>query len=270
MTSNLDLPELNGRRKLYLGIQDENFPDSVYACTKVRQLKPKKAKAIFSSQGVSGEILFEQVSPFNPTDMTLHLQGLAQQAGGFHVHALPTGPPKNPGESTCGKTLGHFNPYKVDPSVSPLPGLGSHDQYEAGDLSGKHGLLSDIEEVQATVTDHNLPVFGSRSIIGRSIVIHKAIGSRWVCANIRQDVPVLRAAVVFRYPLIGEIIFEQEHDDPLADTTILVGPLVYSDGSHNDTNKHDWHIHVDIPGKDFYDWQNRCVSAGPHYNPYEV
>lgn len=31
-----------------------------------------------------------------------------------------------------------------------------------------------------------------------------------------------------------------------------------------------WSINAHPPGKDFYDWQNRCISAGDVYNPYKV
>ena len=65
-------------------------------------------------------------------------------------------------------------------------------------------------------------------------------------------------------------MLEQEAGDPLADTTVHVRGLVYSDGSHNDTSGHDWSVHDAVPGKDFYDWQNRCASAGGEFNPYRV
>ncbi|XP_066945953.1 uncharacterized protein Rsod [Macrobrachium rosenbergii] len=264
------LPDLTGPRRLYLAVMGALHPDHLWDCAKLREIEPKVGRAVFSSLGVFGEIKMEQQSVFSPTDLTLDLKGLAKEAGGFHVHLLPAYPPKNAHDFPCGATSGHYNPYDVDVSTSPEPGHGSHDQYELGDLSGKHGMLLDLEDTFATVTDHNLPLFGPRSVMTRSIVIHKASGARWVCANIRPLTPYIRAVVTFRYPLIGEIIFEQEAKDPMADTHIFVSHLVYSDGSRNDTGKHRWHIHQNIPGKDFYNWTMRCVSAGAHYNPYKV
>ncbi|KAK7069333.1 hypothetical protein SK128_014470, partial [Halocaridina rubra] len=268
--TNFLLPELSGPRKLYLAVMGSLHPDHLWDCAKLREIKPKMARAVFSSLGVSGEIKLEQPSVFAPTDLTLDLRGLAQDAGGFHVHILPSYPPRHDHDFPCGATSGHYNPYDVDVSSSPEPGHGAHDQYELGDLSGKHGLLSGLDDAVATVTDHNLPLFGPRSVVTRSIVIHKASGARWVCANIRPVVPQIRAVVTFRYPLVGEIIFEQDADDPLTDTHIFVDHLLYSDGSRNDTGKHRWHVHQDIPGKDFYNWTMRCVSAGAHYNPHKV
>ena len=38
----------------------------------------------------------------------------------------------------------------------------------------------------------------------------------------------------------------------------------------NDTFNHQFHVHNDIPNEDYHDWQERCKSAGPVYNPYSV
>lgn len=55
----------------------------------------------------------------------------------------------------------------------PLPGEGTTDQYEIGDLSGKFGTLENRKKYISTFNDTILPLFGSRSVLGRSIVIHK-------------------------------------------------------------------------------------------------
>ncbi|XP_063847913.1 uncharacterized protein LOC135093003 [Scylla paramamosain] len=269
-STKLTLPDLTGPRKLYLAVMGSLHPDHLWACTKLRPVLPKKARAVFDALGVTGHITLTQASLFAPTDVTLALEGLKGMAGGFHVHELPALPPRNPGVAHCSATKGHYNPYGVDVASSPEPGLGAHDQYELGDLSGKHGMLLGLEDAHATVTDHNLPLFGPRSVLGRSLVVHKAEGARWVCANLRPTRPQLRASVTFRYPLVGEIIFEQEADDPLSDTSVLVTYLVYSDGSRNTTGDHRWHVHLHPPGRDFYNWTMRCVSAGPRYNPFKV
>ncbi|XP_071538692.1 LOW QUALITY PROTEIN: uncharacterized protein [Panulirus ornatus] len=264
------LPNLSGPRKLYLAVMGTLHPDHLWACAKLREIKPKSARAIFNSNGVRGEVRVDQASIFTPTDLTLDLKGLGGQAGGFHVHELPAKPPRRPGDFPCGATKGHYNPYEVDKTTSPEAGLGAHDQYELGDLSGKHGLLTGLDEVSATVTDHNLPLLGPRSVMSRSLVIHKTSGDRWICSNLRPTVPQMHAVVTFRYPLVGEIVFEQDADDYLADTQVLVSYMVYSDGSKNTQGDHRWHIHDHVPGKDFYNWTMRCVSAGDRYNPYKV
>lgn len=42
-----------------------------------------------------------------------------------------------------------------------------------GDLSGKFGTLENRKRYMSALNDTMLPLFGSRSILGRSIVIHK-------------------------------------------------------------------------------------------------
>ena len=38
----------------------------------------------------------------------------------------------------------------------------------------------------------------------------------------------------------------------------------------NDTANHKWHVHTHLPGKDYFNWTGRCLSARGHYNPYGV
>ena len=68
---------------------------------------------------------------------------------------------------------GHWNPLNVNPKNSPPPEAGTTDQYEMGDLSGKFGTLDNRDRYISTYNDTLLPLFGPRSILGRSIVIHK-------------------------------------------------------------------------------------------------
>ncbi|KAK4302697.1 hypothetical protein Pmani_025236 [Petrolisthes manimaculis] len=159
------LPDVSGPRKLYLAVMGALHPDHLWACAKLRQIQPNSARAIFSSLGVEGE---NQAGPdlyFHPYRPHAGPDGLAGAAGGFHVHELPSLPPKHVGDFPCGATKGHYNPYDVDISTSPEAGLGAHNQYELGDLSGKHGQLLGLHDVAATVTDHNLPLFGARSVM---------------------------------------------------------------------------------------------------------
>lgn len=47
--------------------------------------------------------------------------------------------------------------------------------------------------------------------------------------------------------------------------------LIHADGSSlNTSESHRWAIHSNPPGKDFYDWQNRCASTNQVHNPYKV
>lgn len=70
---------------------------------------------------------------------------------------------------------GHWNPLNVDPASSPTRYQGTPDQYEMGDLSGKFGNLQNATIYKNFYNDTMLPIFGPRSILGRSIIIHKKV-----------------------------------------------------------------------------------------------
>lgn len=61
---------------------------------------------------------------------------------------------------------GHWNPREVDTKKSPLPGNGTSDQYELGDLSGKFGTLDNVEEYTKASNDTNLPLYGYETVLG--------------------------------------------------------------------------------------------------------
>lgn len=89
--------------------------------------------------------------------------------------------------------------------------------------------------------------------------------------NQQYQVPITTAQVLFRYPIVGKILFRQPKDQPWHDTTVLIEYLIHADGaSINNSESHRWSIHSHQPGKDFYSWQNRCISTGEIYNPYKV
>lgn len=152
------------------------------------------------------------------------------------------------------------------------PDQGSVDKYEVGDLSGKYGHLKDLDNFEAQKVDPLISLFGKFSVIGRSVVLHNSPRpTRWACANIRLiGRPLITAVATFTYPIAGRIIFRQPQEDQYEDTYVYVEPLIYSDGSKNDTFDHKWHVHVNIPGRDFFNWTGRCLSAGGHFNPYKI
>ena len=149
---------------------------------------------------VKGFIKFSQSAPSEATNVEYDLTGLKGNNKLYHVHVRPV--PKFDPEQVrnnatalsklCGdpSTGGHLNPHhisqKLPPKSAPL------DKYEVGDLAGKHGplYLAQPEAADHYVggfTDDKLPMSGENSIIGRSIVIHKNDGTRWVCATIERE-----------------------------------------------------------------------------------
>lgn len=101
----------------------------------------------------------------------------------------------------------------------------------------------------------------------------------WLCGtllpfsrvNSNIKLPLATAEVIFQYPISGKIVFRQLVNQEYADTVVIIESLVYSDGSSQaDTFYHNWTINENPPEKDYYDWQNRCLSAGPVYNIFKV
>jgi Cu/Zn superoxide dismutase len=132
---------------------------------------------------VGGTIEFFQESPYDPTTMKLNLNGLGGLAGGYHVHE---GSVEVENDLPCLGVYGHWNPFEVEShSTAGKAEKLSTDLYEVGDLSSKQGNLNTLQDIQATYNDTNLPLFGNNSIMGRSIVVHKAAkGDRWSCGSV--------------------------------------------------------------------------------------
>lgn len=100
----------------------------------------------------------------------------------------------------------------------------------------------------------------------------------WICGAVRlyeqgfeHEKLIFTAQVIFRYPIVGRILFRQANEEPWADTTVLFEYIIHSDGANiNNSAEHRWGIHEFPPGKDFYNWTGRCLSTGHIYNPYKV
>ena len=187
----------------------------------------------------------------------------------WHVHEYPFPNDGNP--SPCGGTIvgGPYDPAGVgtDPNYIAMCAQ-SAASCEIGDLSGKFGNFPSAASISETYEDPRLDLFGVYSIIGRSIVIHFENASRWVCANIREDMsgdsmPTELLYSPYRNEFVGNIYFRQH-------ITNVSSAWVYSSlnrivGEQN-TVGHNWHVHetpLDIDG-------TNCSIAGPHYNPRNV
>ncbi|CAG5133977.1 unnamed protein product, partial [Candidula unifasciata] len=241
-----------------------------HVCSVIRVFAPRQAMVEFSHDGVTGAVNFFQANPFDPTTTHVHLRGLNNMAKGYHVHMWPVPVKIVEGQDLCGPNIvsGHLNPYNktvTDPSY-PAPDASTDDMYEVGDLSSKYGTLENRQEINLTYTDLNLPLFGHNSIIGRSLVIHRndATASRWLCSNIWPVKSVMVAVAVFKYPVIGEIIFTQT--EAYSETTVFAR-LDYNDG-RSATMSHKWAIKTNMVGHDMLvEDETRCKSTGITYDP---
>uniref|UniRef100_A0A8C8LQQ6 Superoxide dismutase copper/zinc binding domain-containing protein n=1 Tax=Oncorhynchus tshawytscha TaxID=74940 RepID=A0A8C8LQQ6_ONCTS len=137
----------------------------------------KEVSALVNMRGVKGYFLFRQDSPFEVTKLRVNLTNLGSRVGPYHIHHFPTPPMRSPPQTTCSNDNvgGHWNPFGMDTKDPTYPsGPGStHDRYEVGDLSARHGSLKGKAVMEAVFTDFNLPLFGQNSIVGRSVVIHQ-------------------------------------------------------------------------------------------------
>lgn len=157
-----------------------------------------KALATFNMDGVYGTFKFTQNSASEPTKAEYDLHGLQGNNKLYHVHVKPV-PDFKPEQvknnatalaALCSDaaTGGHLNPYNIKEKLPPQSA--PFERYELGDLSGKHGPLRMVniaghrDHYMANFTDDKLPLSGPNGIVGRSIVIHKNDGKRWVCASI--------------------------------------------------------------------------------------
>ncbi|RWS08541.1 uncharacterized protein B4U79_07981 [Dinothrombium tinctorium] len=269
--TNLPLSAIEGTRKMYLVLYDKNNANRVMTCAEIFLVERREVKALIDMFGVKGHFIFSQRYRMDPTVVNIELKNLNGRAKFYHIHEFPLPPRRLKEENLCSDIAvgGHFNPYGINVSLSPPPGIGTNDKYEVGDLSGKFGTLSDGRNHSDVHVDMNLPLFGPNTIIGRSMVLHKPNKERWICATIGYAAPTITAVATFVYPIVGEVVFRQEKDKPWSETTVLVD-LSYADGSVNDTENHAWHVHVNEPSRDFYGWSKRCESAGGHFNPFNV
>ncbi|XP_038046810.1 uncharacterized protein LOC119721017 isoform X2 [Patiria miniata] len=236
------------------------------SCANLLEVPPTETTADLWSEGpVSGDISFQQESVFDPVQVHVNVEGLSSLAGGWHVHLLPID--EDVDSAPCGpaSVQGHYNPFGVVGS----PAYGTQDMYEMGDLSGKFGGFSDSPDAWNHVYyDTNLALEGPRSIIGRSLVVHKsADGSRWVCATLHrkthQDDFIMKAkAVITTSDYTGYAVLSQTryHTGALGDATVDFG--LQSNVAEEDTFY--WNLH---PGQVDDD---TCLDSSSIFNPYEV
>nr|CAH7717996.1 unnamed protein product [Callosobruchus chinensis] len=175
---------------------------------------------------------------------------------------------------------GHWNPLNVDPASSPRAYQGTPDQYEMGDLSGKFGSLDNRTAYNTYYNDTLLTLFGPRSVLGRSIVIHKKDTRRWACSTIERgyspsEARELRAIASFHNPnghAFGYMKMRQliYNDGSASDTTIEVKLRHPGKNDRNVTRDHNWAIYVNPVGVDatVKTLNTRCVAGGYVWNPY--
>lgn len=246
---------------------------SSYKCAQIYFVAEKKVSAVMNMRGIKGYFSFRQATPFDVTELRVNLTNLQGIVGPYHVHMFPVPSVRSPSSSRCSNDNvgGHLNPFGVNTNAPTYPnGPGAtHDMYEIGDLSKKHMSLAGKNELDMMFTDYSLPLFGKNSIVGRSVVIHQLDGARYVCASISYPGEVIVARARFQSHVVGEIWFTQLADDPLSDVSIFTD-LSYGNPSMTPTKNHNWHVHTYPISSERDDDEDRCSTAGGHWNPFNV
>lgn len=131
-----------------------------------------------STDGVRGTIQLTQ-TPGEKAWITTNLLGLNSMAQGWHVHENALANDAVGGTDCAVEAIGgHYNPTGV------VAGEGSDK--EAGDLSAKFRTFADKKE--ALMYEEDSPaLMDVAAIVGKSVLIHKVNGDRWICATFRMD-----------------------------------------------------------------------------------
>ncbi|XP_065353050.1 uncharacterized protein Rsod [Cloeon dipterum] len=257
------------------------------ACSTITWLPRVKAVVFdwFGSDGeeppVKGRIEMTQQTPYDLTNVEVTLKGL-EKVKGYHVHVAPV---EMQLAFPCDDSTlyGHWNPQKIDPKSSPPAAQGTPEQYEMGDLSGKWGTFEGLTHASLVYNDSLLDLSGPRSVLGRSVVIHKeADNARWACATVERgyaasEARELRAIASFHHPggfAYGYIKFSQlvHGEGSYSDTVIEVKLRHPGVNDRNLTRGHDWAIFVNPVGQDaaVKTLNTRCVAGGYVWNPFFI
>eukprot|EP00794_Sanderia_malayensis_P005506 gene5506-6191_t len=122
----------------------------------------------------------------------------------WHIHIEPVG---NDGKAAiskrCKSVAGHYNPFAVNvdkPAYSSQCSPNAPHRCELGDLSAKQAKYN-IGAGKKYFVDPNTPLFGSMSVIGRSVTFHteNAGAPRLACADVIPDSIAAVAKIEFSY-----------------------------------------------------------------------
>lgn len=235
---------LHEKRQYFLELYADH---QTLTCSFIVQILPKKVLAKLDQPNLSGQVMFSQESPLDPTLVDIEVNNL--DAYSYGIDELPT--LSRPTETTESEwkrcpNVNHiiFNPTRISPLSVPTEGLGTSDQYAIGDLSGKYGTLVEKQNEKISTVDFNLPLFGHDSIVGRAVVFYTSNGTDVACANLDLvDAQLTTSFATFDVPIQGQIIMKQMTNNCLSDTYVYF-ELSKSDADATTTRKHPWTIHM--------------------------
>lgn len=187
-----------------------------------------------------------QESSLDPTELHAALDLTGGSAYFFGIDALPSIRRRKPEVRRCPNIRESiYNPLHVDGESVPFEGQGTADQYAVGDLSGKFcSLPPGRSKLQLRLLDHNLPLFGARSVLGRALVLYEPDGAAAACANIELDnEPMNTAYATFDQPVQGQFIFRQSALDCEQQVHVYVEISKPDTLNALRSDNHAWHVH---------------------------
>ena len=195
-----------------------------------------------------------QESSLDPTEVRTQLNFTSNSAFFYGVDALPSIKRRKPEVRRCPNIRESiFNPLHVDGESVPFEAQGTADQYAVGDLSGKFCSIPPSTAATTSTTgqqqrlqllDHNLPLFGVRSVLGRALVFYESDGVAATCANLELDNEAMNTAyATFDQPVQGQFIFRQSAID--CDEQVFVYVEISKPDTSNSvrSENHAWHVH---------------------------
>ena len=133
-------------------------------------------------RSTAGLCRFRQNQPGGVTNVDVQLMSTTGQARHFGEYGVFERPvdARNPPATRCSaQAVGD----RYNPAGKPPCTYSNRVDCALGDLTGKFGFFPQ-SRVASQFFDNNLPLGGTNSIVGRSIVLSDSDGARWICATI--------------------------------------------------------------------------------------
>jgi hypothetical protein len=243
-----------------------------------------QAAAFISQQGVTGTVEFARFTA-TQVALSIELNGVTPPTSGLllRINTLPV--------SEASPTISVCSRQSLGPMYDPFGRLAAanysvlcaqtRDNCAVGDLSGKYGTFPSsqcgtncLSEVDSST---RLPLTGTLSLIGRSVVVLRASGEVLACATIvrtadRAPAPLTTLVASFKYSAFvrGAIVLQHPRVSPSATIpagqTTLLATLGQRAALASPLNL-SWFISLSSPGADAFADSLRCRSAGSLWNP---
>ncbi|XP_013415688.1 uncharacterized protein LOC106177466 isoform X1 [Lingula anatina] len=205
--------------------------------------------AVFSMQGVTGNISFMQSAQSGTVSIVAHLNGLKTgKEYGWEVRQFPTN--FDIANRCSDLDIGNMLP-------------------NGGNLSDSHGFLTPSNQASASYSDSSLHLFGKDSITGRTLRLSATDGTHTVCATIQPTGIVKTVMVRLPGPVGGTIYFREDTSNTRAGVAIYAD-LFFTDSTSAPSTASYLKIHSNAVAADLTESKSmseRCAALGDVYNP---